>query len=379
MSGRTNFVQVSNLPPCYSNGLELLNAFSSCGQVQDITAVDPTTVIVSFAMRSQSDYAVFALNNLSIGGSNLMVSKFIPNNSFHNVPASVRLGQYIGQDHHFMDANSFVPWSPAIVASGGLVQKSNFSNNAGAAFPGPSSLHSNPPAPANVTSVHDLITLHTVPWDGLGTDDCGICLCPQDSTSLSLAMCRHTYHRACLEALITNAGKSFIECPTCKKVYGVKTGTMPSSGRISHILHSFSLPGYENCGTIEITFNFGPGIQGPEHPSPGHPYSAHAFPRKGYLPDNREGELALHGIYMAWNQRFLFTIGQSVTTGMQNTITWNDIHMKTRPTGGQHNHGFPDPDYLRNLRDDLSMRGITEAAITSHLGANPGLRTQGSM
>ena len=50
--------------------------------------------------------------------------------------------------------------------------------------------------------------------------------------------------------------------------------------------------------------------QGPEHPSPGQPYTAHAFPRKGYLPDNREGELALHGIYMAWNQRFLFTIGQ---------------------------------------------------------------------
>ena len=68
-----------------------------------------------------------------------------------------------------------------------------------------------------------------------------------------------------------------------------------------------------------------------------------------------------------------------MTTGMQNTITWNDIHMKTRPTGGQQNHGYPDPDYLRNLREDLNVRGITEAAITSHLGANPGLRTQGSM
>jgi len=374
-------VQVSNLPPCFSNGSELLNAFSSCGQVQDITAVNPTTVIVSYAMRSHADYAVFALNNTSIGGSKVLVSKFFLNSHIlTNIPiiaAYMKLGQYIGQDHHLMDASSFVPWSPAMVMSAPSGSAQNY--NSSAAFPGPSSLHSNPPALSNVASVDDLINLHTVPWDGQSTDDCGICLCEQDNTSLSLAQCRHTYHRACLEALINNSGKTFIECPTCKKVYGVKTGTMPSSGRISHILIPSPLPGYEACGTIEITFNFGPGIQGPEHPSPGQPYTAHAFPRKGYLPDNREGELALHGIYMAWNQRFLFTIGQSVTTGMRNTITWNDIHMKTSPRGGQQHHGYPDPDYLRNLREDLSVRGITEAAITTHLSSNPGLRTRGSM
>ena len=64
--GRTNFVRVSSLPSYYSNGLELFNTFSSVGQIhvrltftiepftiltQDITAVDPTTVIVSYAMR----------------------------------------------------------------------------------------------------------------------------------------------------------------------------------------------------------------------------------------------------------------------------------------------------------------------------------------
>ena len=53
--------------------------------------------------------------------------------------------------------------------------------------------------------------------------------------------------------------------------------------------------------------------------------------------------------------------------------------MKTSPRGGQQHHGYPDPDYLRNLREDLSVRGITEAAITTHLSSNPGLRTRGSM
>ena len=53
MAGRTNFVKVDNLPPMpgYDNGQELLNIFSACGQVQDITAVDTNTVIISFAMR----------------------------------------------------------------------------------------------------------------------------------------------------------------------------------------------------------------------------------------------------------------------------------------------------------------------------------------
>ena len=104
--------------------------------------------------------------------------------------------------------------------------------------------------------------------------------------------------------------------------------------------------------------------------------------------------MALHGIYMAWNQRLHFTIGTSLTTGMGNTITWNDIHMKTQvrksllqnsiniivnfqPSGGQ--HGYPDPNYLTNLKDDLSVRGITEATIVDHMSKHPGLRTRGHM
>ena len=71
--------------------------------------------------RSHADYAVFALNNTSIGGSKVLVSKFFLNSHIlTNVPiiaAYMKLGQYIGQDHHMMDASSFVPWSPALVMS----------------------------------------------------------------------------------------------------------------------------------------------------------------------------------------------------------------------------------------------------------------------
>ena len=39
--------------------------------------------------------------------------------------------------------------------------------------------------------------------------------------------------------------------------------------------------------------------------------------------------MALHGIYLAWRQRLMFTVGRSITTGQDNCVTWNDIHMKT--------------------------------------------------
>ena len=47
------------------------------------------------------------------------------------------------------------------------------------------------------------------------------------------------------------------------------------------------------------------------------------------LSDTVEGEEALHGIYLAWTQRLMFTVGRSISTGQEDCITWNDIHMKT--------------------------------------------------
>ena len=51
--------------------------------------------------------------------------------------------------------------------------------------------------------------------------------------------------------------------------------------------------------------------------------------------------------------------------------------MKTHPQGGQ--HGFPDPNYMNNLKEDLKVRGITEAAILDHMRKHPNLRTNGRM
>ena len=36
---------------------------------------------------------------------------------------------------------------------------------------------------------------------------------------------------------------------------------------------------------------------------------------QAYLPDSEAGVKMLHGVYIAWAQRVMFTVGRSVTTG----------------------------------------------------------------
>ena len=39
-------------------------------------------------------------------------------------------------------------------------------------------------------------------------------------------------------------------------------------------------------------------------------------------------------------------------------MTWNDIHHKTRISGGE--HGYPDPNYLDSVVADLAQHAIAE-------------------
>lgn len=70
----------------------------------------------------------------------------------------------------------------------------------------------------------------------------------------------------------------------------------------------------------------------PEHPNPGVRYSGTS--RTAYLPDCKEGQKVLKLLKKAFDRRLIFTIGRSVTTGLNNVITWNDIHHKTNIDGG---------------------------------------------
>uniref|UniRef100_A0A8D0GTV1 E3 ubiquitin-protein ligase n=1 Tax=Sphenodon punctatus TaxID=8508 RepID=A0A8D0GTV1_SPHPU len=178
-----------------------------------------------------------------------------------------------------------------------------------------------------------------------------------------LGKCGHMYHLLCLVAMYNNGNKDgSLQCPTCKAIYGEKTGTQPPGKMEFHII-PHSLPGYTEFKTIRIVYDIPTGIQGPEHPNPGKKFTARGFPRHCYLPDNEKGRKVLKLLIMAWDRRLIFTIGTSNTTGESDTVVWNEIHHKTEFGSNLTGHGYPDSNYLDNVLAELMAQGVLEANL----------------
>lgn len=180
-------------------------------------------------------------------------------------------------------------------------------------------------------------------------EDCAVCL---DLIKVKKTLkCGHSFCSECIDAVF----KLKPACPICNTFHGVYTGTQPE-GSMSVTRSWQSLPGYEHCGSIAVDYVFASGIQGPEHPNPGKQYRGTA--RTAYLPDCAEGQKVLQLLKIAFEQKLIFTIGRSATTGLCNVITWNDIHHKTSMKGGPECFGYPDPDYLFRVQEELRLKGI---------------------
>ncbi|XP_009996493.1 PREDICTED: E3 ubiquitin-protein ligase DTX4-like [Chaetura pelagica] len=178
-----------------------------------------------------------------------------------------------------------------------------------------------------------------------------------------LMKCGHVFHLHCLVAMYNNGNKDgSLQCPTCKTIYGVKTGTQPP-GKMEYHLIPHALPGHSDCKTIRIIYNIPPGVQGPEHPNPGKSFTARGFPRHCYLPDSEKGRKVLKLLLVAWDRRLIFAIGTSSTTGESDTVIWNEIHHKTEFGSNLTGHGYPDINYLDNVLAELAAQGITEESL----------------
>lgn len=180
---------------------------------------------------------------------------------------------------------------------------------------------------------------------------------------LALKKCSHMFHTICIGTMLDSgpSGRSdelSISCPICQTIHGVKTGDQPSTGNMNVTHDSFSVPGYEGFRTIIINYSFSDGRTGT-----GTNYSAAGFPRVCYIPDNPEGRKVLELLKLAWERRLIFTIGTSVTTGRSNCIVWNNIHHKTEPHSNSSGHGFPDPNFLKNIKMELAVQGVTESEL----------------
>ncbi|XP_034728308.1 probable E3 ubiquitin-protein ligase DTX3 [Etheostoma cragini] len=183
-------------------------------------------------------------------------------------------------------------------------------------------------------------------------EPCPICMEPIATAEKKTLPCKHSFCRNCVET----AFQYKPVCPMCGQMYGTVTGTQPEGGEMRSTTSSASLPGYEKYGTITIHYYIPSGIQKEEHPNPGQPYEGAS--RTAYLPDSPEGRRILALLRRAFDQRLVFTVGRSSTTGRNNMVTWNDIHHKTSTHGGPTCYGYPDPDYLSRVGDELKAKGI---------------------
>ncbi|NWT07826.1 DTX3L ligase, partial [Vireo altiloquus] len=157
-------------------------------------------------------------------------------------------------------------------------------------------------------------------------DMCVICR-DRIKNKKTLEKCKHAFCKSCIDLAMTHKQA----CPVCNTVCGVLTGNQPE-GKMSATTLSFSLPGYPQCGTIKIEYFMEGGVQTSSHPDPGKLYEPTY--RRAYLPDNEEGREVLQLLRKAFDQKLIFTVGPSRTTGEQSAITWNDIHHKTSIEGG---------------------------------------------
>ena len=78
--------------------------------------------------------------------------------------------------------------------------------------------------------------------------------------------------------------------------------------------------------------------------------------RKAYLPDDEESRKVLRLHKKAWKMKLTFIVGNSLTAGSSNVITWNDIHHKNCLYGGPYK--YPDSSYLDLVTADMIVLGI---------------------
>lgn len=134
--------------------------------------------------------------------------------------------------------------------------------------------------------------------------------------------------------------KTFFRCPFCNMLEGTEIGTCPDGWMRNRTIQR-RCEGYDRCTTIQVQYNI----------------PSYGLSRTAYFPNSREGREVFKLIKIAWEQRLIFSLGTSSTTGVPNTVVWN-IHHKTALSGGVANHGYPDPTYLSRVKEELRHYNI---------------------
>lgn len=218
------------------------------------------------------------------------------------------------------------------------------------------------PGTAEMTQKQMLDMLRVAP-SSHPTAECCVCMSDgddeidntkQDSGCLTLA-CGHVAHAGCLLSWI----RINPTCPTCRvSLFSVLVGNQPA-GTMSIRLSApgtVAIGGSMSTGVIEMVYDFPAVVHGGAY--------VDGTSRITYLPDTPEGRAVCELMAHAFRRRLVFTIGRSVTTGMDVAITWR-IHHKTSLSAGV--YGYPDAGYLTRVTAELLevLPDATAAARTA--------------
>ncbi|MCI4374404.1 hypothetical protein PGIGA_G00005840 [Pangasianodon gigas] len=134
----------------------------------------------------------------------------------------------------------------------------------------------------------------------------------------------------------------------------IVNGNQPDDGRMSITHLRRNVEGYPDCDTIQINFEFEDGIQTEKHPNPGQKY--HGLKTVAFVPQNHEGRKVYRLLEMAFKYKLLFTVA-TTSTG-EERVTYADIPLKTKESGGHDSFSYPDPKYLKTVTKILKSKGI---------------------
>ena len=136
-------------------------------------------------------------------------------------------------------------------------------------------------------------------------------------------------------------------CPLCKNPIGILTGNMPRGSMTIGVYDDISIE-YKGkiYDVIEIGYNFPSGIVD------GKPYKQRT--QTAYLPHNETGLILLRLFIIAFKRRLMFSMGDSVTSGLFGVVF--AIHIRTTFNPGP--HGWPDDTYPFRVMGELADKHV---------------------